>query len=165
MAASQGFVVEEILSTYFFGEHQCVLDVGAGKGRFACDMAARAPHLQVKLFDLPPVLELAKNNVQQRGMSDRMSFYPGSFLHDELPKGADLVTLVRVAHDHPDDVVKQLLQKIHCGPARWVAFCCWLNPWRKPCLSQLAQARRNQTRTSTFICWPWARVDCARRKK
>jgi demethylspheroidene O-methyltransferase len=115
MAASQGFVVEEILSTYFFGEHQCVLDVGAGKGRFACDMAEHAPHLQVKLFDLPPVLELAKNNVQQRGMSDRMSFYPGSFLHDELPKGADLVTLVRVAHDHPDDVVKQLLQKIHAA--------------------------------------------------
>jgi demethylspheroidene O-methyltransferase len=113
MAASQGFVVEEILSSYFFNEHQCVLDVGAGKGRFACDMAAHAPHLKVKLFDLPPVLELAKNNVQQRGMSDRMSFYPGSFLHDELPQGADLITLVRVAHDHPDDVVKQLLKKIH----------------------------------------------------
>ena len=115
MAASQGFVVEEILSSYFFDEHQCVLDVGAGKGRFACDMAAHAPHLKVKLFDLPPVLELAKNNVQQRGMSERMSFYPGSFLHDELPQGADLVTLVRVAHDHPDDVVKQLLQKIHAA--------------------------------------------------
>ena len=115
MAASQGFVVEEILSSYFFDEHQCVLDVGAGKGRFACEMAAHAPHLKVKLFDLPPVLELAKNNVQQRGMSERMSFYPGSFLHDELPQGADLVTLVRVAHDHPDDVVKQLLQKIHAA--------------------------------------------------
>ena len=115
MAASQGFVVEEILSSYFFDEHQCVLDVGAGKGRFACDMASHAPHLKVKLFDLPPVLELAKNNVQQRGMCERMSFYPGSFLHDELPQGADLVTLVRVAHDHPDDVVKQLLQKIHAA--------------------------------------------------
>ena len=115
MASSQGFVVEEILSSYFFDEHQCVLDVGAGKGRFACDMAAHAPHLKIKLFDLPPVLELAKNNVQQRGMSERMNFYPGSFLHDELPQGADLVTLVRVAHDHPDDVVKQLLQKIHAA--------------------------------------------------
>lgn len=115
MAASQGFVVEEILSTYFFDEHRCVLDVGAGKGRFACEMAAHAPHLKLKLFDLPPVLELAKNNVQQRGLSERMSFYPGSFLHDELPQGADLVTLVRVAHDHPDDVVKQLLQKIHAA--------------------------------------------------
>ncbi len=115
MAASQGFVVQEILSSYYFDEHQCVLDVGAGKGRFACDLAAHAPHLQVQLFDLPPVLALAKNNVEQRGMSERMNFHPGSFLHDELPLGADLITLVRVAHDHPDEVVKQLLQKIHAA--------------------------------------------------
>jgi demethylspheroidene O-methyltransferase len=115
MAASQGFVIEEILSSYFFDEHQCVLDVGAGKGRFASELATHAPHLKVKLFDLPPVLELAKANVQQRGLSDRMSFHPGSFLHDDLPSGADLITLVRVAHDHPDDVVRQLLQKIHAA--------------------------------------------------
>jgi len=113
MAASQSFVVQEILSTFYFGEHRCVMDIGAGKGRFASDLAQHAPHLQLKLFDLPPVLELAKTNVQARGLSDRMSFHPGSFLHDELPTGADLITLVRVAHDHPDEVVIQLLKKIH----------------------------------------------------
>jgi demethylspheroidene O-methyltransferase len=42
-----------------------------------------------------------------------MRLCPGSFLHDPLPQGADLVTLVRVAHDHPDEVVKLLLKKIH----------------------------------------------------
>jgi demethylspheroidene O-methyltransferase len=115
MAASQGFVIEEILSSFYFGEHHCVLDVGAGKGRLGCAMADHAAHLKVKLFDLPPVLALAKNNVEERGLSDRISFHPGSFLHDELPTGADLITLVRVAHDHPDDVVRQLLQKIHAA--------------------------------------------------
>lgn len=53
MAASQGFVVQEILSSYFFDEHRCVLDVGAGKGRFVSELAAHAPHLQFKMFDLP----------------------------------------------------------------------------------------------------------------
>jgi len=113
MAASQGFVVQEILSTYAFEPHQSVLDVGSGKGRFACDLAEHAPHLKIQLFDLPPVLSLAQGNVAQRGMQARISFSPGSFLHDELPAGADLITLVRVAHDHPDDVVKPLLQKIY----------------------------------------------------
>jgi demethylspheroidene O-methyltransferase len=46
MAASQGFVVQEILSSYFFSEHRCVLDVGAGRGRFVSELAAHAPHLQ-----------------------------------------------------------------------------------------------------------------------
>ena len=115
MAASQGFVVQEILSSYSFANHRCVLDVGAGKGRFTSELAVHAPHLQLKLFDLPPVLELADANFKAKGLSDRASLHPGNFLHDNLPQGADLVTLVRVAHDHPDEVVKQLLQKIHAA--------------------------------------------------
>jgi demethylspheroidene O-methyltransferase len=43
----------------------------------------------------------------------RASAHPGSFLSDPLPGGADLVTLVRVAHDHPDADVKALLRNIH----------------------------------------------------
>jgi demethylspheroidene O-methyltransferase len=113
MATSQGFVVQEILSSYFFNEHHCVLDVGAGRGRFVCDLAAHAPHLKIKMFDLPPVLALAREYVQAKGLTDRVSLHPGSFLNDPLPQGADLITLVRVAHDHPDAVVLQILQKAY----------------------------------------------------
>jgi demethylspheroidene O-methyltransferase len=111
MAASQGFVVQEILSSYFFDEHRCVLDVGAGKGRFVSELAAHAPHLTFKMFDLPPVLALAREGLQAKGLGDRVALHPGSFLDDPLPEGADLITLVRVAHDHPDAVVRQILQK------------------------------------------------------
>ncbi len=113
MDASQGFVVQEILSAYHFAQHACVLDVGASKGRFVCALARHAPHLQFKLFDLPPVLALAEAEVQAQDLAARMTLHPGSFLHDPLPTGADLVTLVRVAHDHPDAVVRQILKKIH----------------------------------------------------
>jgi demethylspheroidene O-methyltransferase len=113
MAASQGFVIQEILSSYFFSEHRCVLDVGAGRGRFACELATHAPHLTIQMFDLPPVSALAREYVHTKGLSERVSFHPGSFLHDPLPQGADLVTLVRVAHDHPDHVVVQILQKAY----------------------------------------------------
>lgn len=115
MAASQGFVVQEILSSYFFDEHRCVLDVGAGKGRFVSELAAHAPHLQFKMFDLPPVLALAREGLQAKGLSERVALHPGSFLDDPLPEGADLITLVRVAHDHPDAVVLQILQKAHAA--------------------------------------------------
>jgi len=113
MAASQGFVVQEILSSYYFGEHRCVLDVGAGRGRFVSELAAHAAHLKFKMFDLPPVLDLARENLRSKGLSDRVSLHPGSFLDDPLPAGADLITLVRVAHDHPDAVVRQILQKAY----------------------------------------------------
>jgi demethylspheroidene O-methyltransferase len=104
-------VVTEILSTYNFSDHQCVLDVGAGKGRFISQLAQQERHLKIQLFDLAPVLQLAQVGLQAQGLSSRASFYPGSFLSDSLPTGADLITLVRVAHDHSDAVVLQILRK------------------------------------------------------
>lgn len=112
MAASQTFVIEELLRSVAFGQYRCVLDVGAGKGRFVAELAQRAPQLQFKLFDLPLVLQLAQQNHAALGLRAMVDYHPGSFLHDELPRGADLVTLIRVAHDHPDDAVRTILRKI-----------------------------------------------------
>jgi demethylspheroidene O-methyltransferase len=58
-------------------------------------------------------LALAREGLQAKGLSDRVALHPGSFLDDPLPEGADLITLVRVAHDHPDAVVQQILQKAY----------------------------------------------------
>ena len=115
MADSQGFVVHEILSSYFFDEHCCVLDVGAGQGRFVTALARHAPHLQLQMFDLPPVLAQARVRLAQAGLGERVQLHPGSFIDDPLPTGADLITLVRVAHDHPDAVVRQILQKAYAA--------------------------------------------------
>ena len=63
--------------------------------------------------DLPQVAALARGNFARQGFGARATAHGGSFLHDRLPTGADLVTLVRVAHDHPDADVAQLLRNIH----------------------------------------------------
>ena len=39
----------------------------------------------------------------------------GSFLNDSLPLGADLVTIVRVLHDHDDDSALALLRAAHAA--------------------------------------------------
>jgi demethylspheroidene O-methyltransferase len=113
MAASQNFVIQEILNTYDFSQHQSILDVGTGLGRFISELALKEQHLKLQLFDLPPVLNLAKETLAQKSLTSRAQFHPGSFVDDALPTGSDLITLVRVAHDHPDSVVRQLLQKAH----------------------------------------------------
>jgi demethylspheroidene O-methyltransferase len=112
MSSSQPFVVDEILSTYAFTKHHCVLDVGGGQGTFLSRLARHAPHLNMKLFDLPQVAALAKANFARQGLEPRATVHEGSFLRDQLPTGADLVTLIRVAHDHPDADVKQVLRAI-----------------------------------------------------
>lgn len=112
MATSQSFVVEEILNTYTFKRHKRVLDVGGGKGRFIATLAEREKHLALQWFDLPPVLPIAKQFHASLGLNCGIEYHPGSFFDDELPRGADLMTLIRVAHDHDDDAVVCILKKI-----------------------------------------------------
>jgi len=112
MASSQNFVVEELLRSYAFGSHHHVLDVGAGKGQFVAALALRESHLTFSLFDLPSVLPVAQQHHAALGLGQRVAYAPGSFFDDVLPAGADLITLIRVAHDHPDAAVQTILRKV-----------------------------------------------------
>lgn len=110
MAASQQAVTAEILAAYDFGPHQHLLDVGGGNGTFLSAAAAKHPKLKVTLFDLPAVAELARPKLSPLGA--RASIAAGSFLSGPLPEGADVATLVRIAHDHNDDSVLAILRHI-----------------------------------------------------
>ena len=112
MAASQTFVLDEVLNTFAFDQYRCVLDVGAGQGRFVAALATRFPRLRLQAFDLPPVLALARQAHAAQGLPTTVEYHPGSFFTDDLPQGADLVTLIRVAHDHPDEQVQRVFQRI-----------------------------------------------------
>lgn len=113
MSSSQRFVIEELLASYDFSKHRRVLDVGGGQGGWVMELARHAPQLELMLFDLPPVAAIARGRFAQHGLEQRISAHGGSFTADALPAGADLVTLLRVAHDHPDEVVRVLLKAIH----------------------------------------------------
>jgi demethylspheroidene O-methyltransferase len=112
MSASQPLVAEQVLQAYDFTRHQTVLDVGGGQGTFLSHVARAHPGLRLKLFDLPAVAELARGRLAEAGLGARIECIGGSFFEDELPRGADLVTLVRVAYDHPDDRVLRILGSI-----------------------------------------------------
>lgn len=115
MAASQPMVAEEVLAAYRFGRHRVVLDVGGGNGAFLRAVAAETPAPRLMLFDLPAVAEEARARFAAAGFGDRAEVFGGDFTQDALPRGADLVTLVRVLHDHDDDVALGLLRRIRAA--------------------------------------------------
>ena len=114
MAASQPMVAEQVLDAYDFSRHTCLMDVGGGHGAFLAEVAQRHPRLSLKLFDLPAVVDGAKAKLAARGLS-HVSVHGGSFRDDPLPQGADVISLVRICHDHDDDVVRALLRKAHAA--------------------------------------------------
>jgi demethylspheroidene O-methyltransferase len=115
MAASQGFVSGDILDAYDVSRHKVLMDVGGGDGTFLRAAAARAPGLKLQLFDLPPVAATGEQRFRAAGLSGRATCFGGDFQKDALPGGADLISLVRVAHDHDDHVVETLFARAHAA--------------------------------------------------
>ncbi len=112
MAASNALVADQVLAAYPVGQHRMLLDVGGGEGAFLRAAAAVAPHLRLALFDLPAVAERARVRLGEAGLLDRATPHGGNFFTDKLPDGADLISLVRVVHDHDDDAVMTLLRNV-----------------------------------------------------
>jgi demethylspheroidene O-methyltransferase len=112
MAASQPMVAAEILAAYPLAAHRCLLDVGGGEGAFLAAAAAGAPNLRLMLFDLPPVAERARARFAAAGLAARAEATGGNFLADPLPRGADIVSLVRVIHDHDDAAAMTILRAV-----------------------------------------------------
>ncbi len=112
MASTQPLVAEELLDAYPFARHRCLLDVGGGDGSFLIAAASRAPRLRLMLFDLPGVVAQAHRRLETAGLTGRAELFGGDFASDELPAGADLITLVRVLHDHDDQPAMALLRAV-----------------------------------------------------
>ena len=115
MAQSQPMIAAEVLAAYSFAGHRCLLDVGGGNGALLSAIAQKYPKLQCVLFDLPAVAEHASERFRSEGLAARARAVGGSFLGDPLPDGADIISLVRILHDHGDDHVMTLLHAAHAA--------------------------------------------------
>ncbi len=113
MGNSLPLVADEILDAYPLNKHHCLLDVGGGDGSFLIAAAARCKKLQLLLFDLPPVAERAAQRFSALGLDSRALAVGGDFLKDAFPGGADVISLVRVIHDHGDVAAAALLAAVH----------------------------------------------------
>jgi demethylspheroidene O-methyltransferase len=112
MSASQPLVAEQVLGALPLNDVRCLMDVGGGEGAFLAAVASQASKLRLMLFDLPAVAERATARLAAQGLAGRVQVCGGDFHRDVLPQGADLITLVRVLHDHDDEQVLSLLRAV-----------------------------------------------------
>ena len=112
MSISNAFVAGDVLDAYSLKGHRCLMDVGGGQGNFLLAAAERWPHLQIRLFDLPAVAARAQQRFETLGLADRAETFGGDLMSAELPKGADICSLVRVVHDHNDDQAMKILHAV-----------------------------------------------------
>jgi demethylspheroidene O-methyltransferase len=113
MAQSQTLVAEDTLALVDLTRARRLLDIGGGTGAFLAAVGAACPNPQLELFDLPAVVTGAQARFASAGLSARCVIHSGSFRDDPLPRGADVISLIRVLYDHSDATVTQLLSAVY----------------------------------------------------
>ncbi|HEY0546132.1 MAG TPA: methyltransferase [Pyrinomonadaceae bacterium] len=89
-----------------------VLDIAAGHGMFGITIAKRFPNAEIVALDWPNVLEVAKENAEQAGVSDRYSTIAGSAFEVEFGGNYDLILLTNFLHHFDEATCVSLLQKV-----------------------------------------------------
>jgi demethylspheroidene O-methyltransferase len=115
MAASNGMIADQVLAAYDIRRHRVLMDVGGGEGAFLSRAGAEAPDLRLILFDLPAVAARAESRLAAAGLLPRATMAGGDFFADALPEGADVITLLRVVHDHDDEAAALLLRRVRAA--------------------------------------------------
>ncbi len=113
MQTSQRLVAEETLDTFSLTGFKNILDLGGGTGAFLYEVNRRYPDIERSLFDLPDVINEAEKNKSSNKHFANIRLIAGSFLEDDLPKGFDLISLVRVLYDHQDDTAEKILSCVY----------------------------------------------------
>ncbi len=82
------------------GLARALLDVGGGSGSYTIAFLRAVPQMKATLFDLPPVVEMARERLIREGLLDRTSLVAGDFHRQEFPPGHDLVLISAIIHSN-----------------------------------------------------------------
>lgn len=91
-----------IAASYEFSRMKRVVDVAGGRGRLLATILQENAGLRGILFDLPHVIEDARQLIGEAGVADRCAFVGGDFFAD-VPEGGDAYILRNIIHDWDDD--------------------------------------------------------------
>lgn len=108
MAQTQDLIAEIILEACSFAGAERLVDLGGGSGAFLCAARNVYPQLPMALCDLPAAAALARERFAREGVD--IEAVGLDFLSPTCPPSADLITIIRVLHDHEDSEALSLLR-------------------------------------------------------
>jgi hypothetical protein len=88
-----------------------LLDLGGGPATYAIIFAQANPALQVTVFDLPMPIEIARENIEKNGLTDRVGTLAGNFLKDDIGAGYDFIWISQILHSHDEQQCKLIIAK------------------------------------------------------
>lgn len=95
-------IPRSLVEVYDFSECSKVVDVGGAQGTLISTILRTYPKLRGVLFDLPNVVESAKQSGEVVAVASRCDFVGGNFF-ESIPGGGDIYILSTIIHDWDDE--------------------------------------------------------------
>jgi hypothetical protein len=102
MVNSSRLMNEAIVEAYDWSQFGILVDVAGGVGATLAAILLANPRMQGVLFDLPRVIERARDYLSQEGVAERTRMVAGSFFQ-AVPTGADAYFMKHIIHDWNDE--------------------------------------------------------------
>lgn len=101
MDALTGAVNASVVAAYDFSRFATLVDVGGGYGALLAGILRATPRLRGTLFEIPPVLEGARERIAAAGLAERCEVVAGDAFA-AVPGGGDAYILKWILHDWDD---------------------------------------------------------------
>ena len=107
-----GPMARKIVAGINAGSSKSLLDVGCGSGSYTIAFLQAVPGMKATLFDMPEVIEMARDRLSQEGLLDRTTLVAGDFHQQEFPGGHDLALVSAIIHSNSLEENEQLYAKV-----------------------------------------------------
>jgi SAM-dependent methyltransferase len=88
-----------------------MMDLGGGSGAYSIVAAETWPELQAVVFDLPPVVEVTKDFIADRGVNDRVTVQAGDFTRDAFPERCDVAVMASNLPQYNREIIASVIAK------------------------------------------------------
>ncbi|HVP88083.1 MAG TPA: methyltransferase [Casimicrobiaceae bacterium] len=124
MVNSSRLMNEAIVEAYDWSRFGSLVDVAGGVGATLAAILRANPRMQGVLFDLPRVVERARDYLAQAGVAARTRMKAGSFFQG-VPAGADAYFMKHILHDWHDEHCLRILRNCKAAmPDHGVLLVC-----------------------------------------
>jgi ubiquinone/menaquinone biosynthesis C-methylase UbiE len=107
------YAFPDVLPYVFDNKPKTLLDIGGNTGKWSMQCAEYDPDVKVTIMDLPGQVEMAKKQIEQKGLSNRIGFFETNILDESLPfpKNFDAIWMSQFLDCFSEEQIKSILRR------------------------------------------------------